>query len=114
MATFTADPTLMGFVRIKDLPVRGTMTKELTITGSEVPGGAITLTKVGGASWLTVPATCTNAVAFDVTINRDNLPKESAYEPVDRSETIRASYAAFDDLDVVVTVKVKPGGPASI
>jgi hypothetical protein len=114
--TFTASPALMGFVRIKDQPVRGTMTQELTITASAPPGGAITLAKVGSAAWLTLPtpAEATDGVAFDVTINRDELPKESAYEPVDRTETIRASYAGFDNLDVLVTIKVKPGGPPKI
>ncbi len=114
MATFTADPTLMGFVRIKDLPVRGTMTQSLTVTGSADPGDAITLTKVGGATWLTVPATCLHTIAFDVSINRANLPPEDIHRPVDRSETIRVSHAGYDDLDVVVTIKVKPGGPAKI
>lgn len=114
MATFTADPTLMGFVRIKDLPVRGTMTQSLTITGSADPGDDITLAKVGAAAWLTIPAVCTHAVPFDVSIDRDNLPPEDVHRPVDRSETIRASFGGYDDLDVVVTIKVKPGGPAKI
>lgn len=111
--TFTASPSLMGFVRIKDLPVRGTMTQELTVTGSVDPEEAITLTKVGGATWLTIPATCEDGEAFDVTINRDNLPTEDIRRLADRSETIRASLAGYDNLDTVVTIKVKPGGPAT-
>ncbi len=109
--TFTASPTLMGFVRIKDLPVRGTMTQELTFTGSAAPG-TITLSKVGGATWLTIPAEATDGVAFDVTINRDNLPSEFIRQLVRRSETIRASAGGFTNKDVVVTIVTKPGGPA--
>ncbi len=111
MASFTCVPAQIGFVRIKDLPVRSVLTQSITVTGSEVPGGAITVTKVGGASWLSVPANVTDDTAFDMTIVPANLPMHDVYRPVKRSETVRFSYAAFDDLDVVVTVIVKPGGP---
>ncbi len=110
MATFTTSHDQMGFVRIKDLPVRGTRVQELTITFAG--GGAATLTKAGGASWLSIPATCTSGVAFDVTILPANLPKESIRQLVRRTETIEVTKATFTQLDIEVEVVVKPGGPA--
>ena len=111
MASFTASKAAMGFRRVKDVPVRGTMTQQLTVTGVPDPGDAITLTKVGGATWLTVPATCAHAVAFNVTINRANLPKESIYRPVQRDEVLRVSHEGYDNLDIPITIVVDPGGP---
>lgn len=110
MATFTASPARLDwFLRPQQSPdVRGPLTLELTITGSEVPGGAITLAKVGSAAWLTIPAECVNGVAFDVTVSPTDQDK-SHYRPMDVSAIIRASYGAFDDLDIAVAMKVPPG-----
>lgn len=109
--TFTTSKARMGFVKIKDVPVRGSMTQALTITGVPDPSNPIILTKVGGASWLTVPETCAHGVAFDVAIDLTNLPSDAGFSPVQRSETLRASYGAYDDLDIPITIEVKPGGP---
>lgn len=111
MATFTCAPVRFGFLRIKDMPVRGGDTVSAIVTGSADPGDAITLTKVGGATWLTVPATCLHTIAFNVSINRANLPPEDVHKPVRRTETLRVSHAGYDNLDIPVEVVVAPGGP---
>lgn len=110
MPVFTTSHDQMGFVRIKDQPVRGTRTQQLTIAGGFADTAA--LAKIGGASWLSIPATCTNDTAFNVTILPANLPKESIRKLVRRTETIRVTKATFTTLDIVVEVVVKPGGPA--
>lgn len=109
MATFSGDKTRMDFIHRKHkFAVPDTQT--LTITGSEVPGGAITLTKVGSASWLTIPATATDATEFDVSIARAGLPSDAGADVATRTEIIRASYAGFDDLDIPVTLKIHSEG----
>ena len=111
MASFTSSADKLGFIRLKDVPERSSMTKQLTISGVPDPGAPITLTKVGGASWLTVPSTCTHGVAFNVAIDLSNLPPEDVFKPVRRSETLRASYSGYTSLDIPITVEVRPGGP---
>jgi hypothetical protein len=116
MATLTFDPTMLsGTIRFDGLAhsppavraVTGGQSRadSLTVSGNPDPGGAITLTKIGGATWLTVPATCSHGVAFDVTVDASNL------KPGRYSETIRASHAGYDDADLAVTLLVSPMGP---
>ena len=71
-----------------------------------IDGANTTLAKVGGATWLTVPATSTDGVPFDVTIDASDLAAAGDFD-----ETIRASAGGFDDADCVVTLAVRPEGP---
>ncbi len=80
-------------------------TVAVTVEGEPSVAGDITLAKVGGASWLTVPATCGDGTPFDVMIDGSELAAG------DYSETIRASAAGYDDEDCVVTLSVDPMGP---
>jgi hypothetical protein len=113
MATFTASPARLGFVRIKDVPVRNTMTKSVTITADPDPEDDIALAVAGESAWLTIPETCEHGVAFDVEIDLDELPAEDVHKLVKRTETIEASYDGYTTLEIPVEVQVKPGGPPS-
>jgi hypothetical protein len=117
MATLTFDPTMLsGTIRFDGgafsppelRAVAGpsqSRTNQLTVNADPDPGDDITLTKVGGASWLTIPATCSHGVPFDVTVDASNL-KPGRYD-----ETIRASHDGYDDGNAVVTLFVQPAGP---
>ena len=76
-------------------------TLSLTISGADAD-----LSKVGSASWLTIPATSVDGVPFNVEIDAS---AEAAAGNL--SEVIRATSGGFDDLDVAVSVKVLPEGP---
>ena len=80
------------------------VTVSLTLSGTPAFGGTASLAKVGGAAWLTVPATCTDGTPFDVTIDGADLAAG------DYAETIRASKAGYDDQDCAVTVAIRPMG----
>lgn len=110
MATFTATPTSINDVMYRTWPNTGKEIATLKFTGSVAPG-TITLTKVGGAAWLTIPATAVDDTEFSISLDRHKLPGGKAtYRNVTLTETIRASSGAVDDKDVVVTIKVRPGG----
>ena len=79
-------------------------TVSLTLTGVPAFEGNADLAKVGGASWLTIPATCTDGVAFDAVIDG------AALRAGDVAETVRASADGFDDVDCPVTVAIRPAG----
>jgi hypothetical protein len=76
----------------------------VTLSGTPAFEGDATLAKVGGASWLTVPATCQDSTPFDVTIDASDL------KAGDYSEIVRASKAGYDDADLPVVVAVRPMG----
>ena len=80
-------------------------TAELTVTGDPDPGDAITLAKVGGAAWLSVPATCSHGVPFGVTIDAADLAAGNY------AETVRASHAGYPDADCMVTLAARPMAP---
>jgi hypothetical protein len=63
-----------------------------------------TLSKVGGATWLTLPATCTNDSAFDVDFDVADLRIGTF------TETVRAEKGGYDSVDVEVTVVLRPSG----
>lgn len=116
MATFSFDPSALSrtirfsggaFTPSDVRAVTGgqSRTDSLTVSGDPDPGDAITLAKVGSAAWLTIPATCSHGVAFDVTLDASDL------KPGRYSETIRASHAGYDDADCEVTLLVQPMGP---
>lgn len=65
---------------------------------------AASLSKIGGASWLTIPATCTDGAPFNVTASAASL------KPGDYSEVIRATRSGFDSVDCVVRLSVRPAG----
>ncbi len=109
MANFTADKTRMDFVHRKHkfkLPE----TQTLTVTGVPDPEDSITLTKVGGATWLTIPATCEHTEAFNVSIAAAGMPSDASADVATRTETIRASYGGYDNLDIPVTMKIGSEG----
>jgi len=76
-------------------------TRQLTVDGADA-----TLAKVGGATWLTIPAGSTDGVAFDVQVDASALSAAGYF-----TETIRASADGFDAADCVVSLKVLPEGP---
>jgi len=102
-APLTPSPTSLTFYAIRDVTCRS-HTQQLTISDDDA-----TLSKVGSAPWLTIPATSVNGEPFDVVVDpRDIVP---GY-PRELTETIRATAAGFADTDIVVTVKLPPSGPA--
>jgi hypothetical protein len=115
MSVFTANPTFLAFVRQKDwspaVQAGWPLVKRLTITAESAITG-ITITKVGGATWLTVPSTCISAAGFDVEINTNYiLPRAGLAQPWDRSETLQFAYAGYTTLSLVVTFKDLMGFP---
>ena len=106
--TLNVDP--ISFIRVIDMPVRDTMVQSVTISGWSGPH-LVTITKVGGAAWLSVPATCYRDVPFDVEVLLAGLPPEYVYKPIRYTETLLFERAGQDDLSVVVTIVTKPGGP---
>jgi hypothetical protein len=116
MATFSFDPSVLSRTirfsggahtppAVRAVTGGQSRSDQLTVTGDPDPGDAITLAKVGGASWLTIPATCSHGVAFDASIDASDL------KPGRYSETIRASHAGYDDADCEVTLLVQAMGP---
>lgn len=114
MAALTASPTALSvlirtpggaFTPVNIRAVTGShrqaATRQLTISGADA-----TLVKVGGASWLAIPAESTDGVGFDVTVDASSLAAAR-----DFSETIRASAGGWDDVDVVISLAVRPEGP---
>jgi len=104
MAEFTASPTALTFVVDRSQPPQ-VLTQELTF--SDADG---TLALVDDVPWLSVPASFSDGVAFDVSLDTHKLAHDAPGWPRQLTETVRAS-GVLDDTDVVVTVKVKPGGP---
>jgi multidrug efflux pump subunit AcrA (membrane-fusion protein) len=114
MAALTLAPAALDFVldtfgsAYTPLDVRGvapnvqTATKQLTARGPFADTAA--LAKVGGAAWLTIPADCTNATAFDVSVDASALAVGTY------TETVRASKVGWDDADCLVTLIVRPEG----
>lgn len=109
--TLTASPASLSFTRIKDRPVHhDVLSKPMTVTSST---SATDIAITASDSWIGTPVlgTCDHGVAFDISVDRDNLPAESGYQPVNRSGTITFTKAAHDDLVLNVSVQVLPGGP---
>ena len=65
----------------------------------------------GEASPVKVQPIVVEGIPFNVTVDFAGLRAEDRFAPVDRSETLRISKATYDDLAVVITLQVKPGGP---
>lgn len=115
MPDFSSDKAALSFSFIHDLPERnkagGNTRRTLTITGNPDPGGPITATVVGGETWISIDGTVAHGVAANVRLLPENLPRRKHRQPLRRTATIRFSAATYDDLDVPVTIDVKPGGP---
>ena len=115
MAALTADPTTLsisirvhgGAYTLRSVRARAGRPLETTTRSLAIGGGYAdnaTLSKVGSASWMTLPATCTDATPFDVDIDVSDL------KPGTFTETIRAEKATWDSVDVEVTLAVRPSG----
>ena len=114
MAALTFDPSALSAVvrhvggAYTPPAVRGaagrpqTATRQLTAGGGF--GGVATLTKIGAAAWLTIPATCANGVAFDVEIDA------SALAAGNYSEIVRCSKGGWTDVDCVLALAVRGEG----
>jgi len=86
------------------------LTKKLKVTSTpQIGGNEITCTKVGGAAWLSVPATFTHNDLENVALVEGQLPKRMSFKFNEGKETLRFSGAGFDPIDVEVTYQVKPG-----
>lgn len=116
MPDFTADKASVMFrTQIMEYPPRvnsrrGIESTTLTVTGSEDPGGPIAIAAAPGASWLTVPATCTDDTPFAVAVDVEALPRASRTRPTVLRETLTFSAGGFDDLEVVVELHIRRAG----
>ncbi len=82
-----------------------TASESVTVTGDGSPTG-ITLAKVGGAAWLTVPETCDSGTPFSVSIDASELA------PGSYSEAVQATKGGFDPASLSVALVVQPVAPA--
>jgi len=78
-------------------------TMRASVSGGYPPDA--TLSKVGSATWLTIPAGCKNGDPFDVTVDVTAL-KVGSY-----AETILAQKAGYESADLPVSLLVQPEGP---
>lgn len=103
MAFYTMSPTSLTFEVNMDGPPHQ-VTKQLTVSDDDA-----TLAKVNSAAWLTIPASSTDGVAFNVTVDSRDIPKGAYRRGHKLTETIRAS-GGLETTDLTVTLKIRPGG----
>lgn len=116
MASFSSSAPLISAVHVRDLPAGvqagiSSLVKSLTITGEPSPGGPITITVVGGSSWVQVPSSCNHNVPFNVQFLPAEFGRTDAWNPRTLTDTLRFTYSDYTPLDVPVEVELLMGGP---